>query len=400
MDNATAYVDHVAVWVMNEPAMFILGALATLGVLYFLWPKPTDLTSEPGLFNVNQQAKDSKQQAELYTKVHSTGGGTIEQRKSMYAQMVNAYYTLATDFYEYGWGESFHFAHRYPDETLAASILRHEYYLSAQLNLKPGMKVLDVGCGVGGPARNIAKFSGATIVGLNNNDYQVSRATAKSVKRNLDHLCTFQKGDFMKPPFDDEEFDAAYEIEATCHAPDRTACFAQIFRMLKPGGHFAGYEWVTTDRYDPNNKEHVRIKQGIEVGDGLPDLTDGEAVLDALRDAGFVIDEVQDLAKTSPVEWYAPFIPSFDSLHSIRATPFGMAVTHTFVTIMEALHIAPKGTVKMHEHLLTAAKDLKKGGELGIFTPMFFFRAHKPLYTPKYTVPTPVRGRSSSKGRK
>jgi sterol 24-C-methyltransferase len=55
------------------------------------------------------------------------------------------------------------------------------------------MKVLDVGCGVGGPARNIAKFSGATIVGLNNNDYQVSRATAKSVKRNLDHLCTFQK---------------------------------------------------------------------------------------------------------------------------------------------------------------------------------------------------------------
>jgi ubiquinone/menaquinone biosynthesis C-methylase UbiE len=49
----------------------------------------------------------------------------------------------------------------------------------------------------------------------------------------------------MKPPFDDEEFDAAYEIEATCHAPDRTACFAQIFRMLKPGGHFAGYVAAT-----------------------------------------------------------------------------------------------------------------------------------------------------------
>ena len=37
-------------------------------------------------------------------------------------------------------------------------------------------------------------------------------------------------------------FDAAYEIEATCHAPDRAACFAQIFKTLKPGGVFGG--WV------------------------------------------------------------------------------------------------------------------------------------------------------------
>ena len=45
----------------------------------------------------------------------------------------------------------------------------------------------------------------------------------------------------MKQPFEAETFDAAYAIEATCHAPDRTQCFAEIFRVLRPGGHFAGY---------------------------------------------------------------------------------------------------------------------------------------------------------------
>ena len=42
-------------------------------------------------------------------------------------------------------------------------------------------------------------------------------------------------------------------IEATCHAPDAAACYGEIFRVLKPGGVFASYEWCLTDKYDPNN---------------------------------------------------------------------------------------------------------------------------------------------------
>lgn len=59
------------------------------------------------------------------------------------------------------------------------------------------MKVLDVGCGVGGPAREIAKFTGAHITGLNNNDYQIDRATHYAVKEQLSGQLKFVKGDFM-----------------------------------------------------------------------------------------------------------------------------------------------------------------------------------------------------------
>jgi len=330
----------------------------------------------------------------------------VEQRKSMYATMINAYYTLATDFYEYGWGESFHFATRWVGESLAASILRHEHYLAARMGLTAGQRVLDMGCGVGGPARNIARFTGASVTGINNNDYQVSRATAKTAKAGLSDTVSFVKGDFMALPFAPATFDASYAIEATCHAPDRTACFAQVFRALKPGGVFAGYEWVTTPAFDATNPEHQRIKHGIEVGDGLPDITDGAAVVEALVGAGFEVEECRDLAPTSAVPWAQPFAPDYTSFTGLRTTPLGVAATHTMVWLLEAIGLAPKGTTPMHGHLTTAAKDLYRSCQLGIFTPMLFFKARKPASGKPATAPrsaaaTPAasRGRSPSKPR-
>ncbi len=59
------------------------------------------------------------------------------------------------------------------------------------------MKVLDVGCGVGGPAREIATFTGCHVVGLNNNGYQIERAIAYTQKDGLSDQVSFVKGDFM-----------------------------------------------------------------------------------------------------------------------------------------------------------------------------------------------------------
>lgn len=90
-------------------------------------------------------------------------------------------------------------------------------------------------------AREIARFSGASIHGLNNNDYQITRATKLTSQEGVKKVF-FQKGDFMNIPYSDNYFDHAYAIEATCHAPDRVGCYAEILRVTKPGGCFAGYE--------------------------------------------------------------------------------------------------------------------------------------------------------------
>ena len=65
------------------------------------------------------------------------------------------------------------------------------------MGLRDGMKVLDVGCGVGGPGREIAKFANVNIVGLNNNDYQIERAAKYAVREGLSNQLSYTKGDFM-----------------------------------------------------------------------------------------------------------------------------------------------------------------------------------------------------------
>lgn len=52
---------------------------------------------------------------------------------------------------------------------------------------------------------------------------------------------------------------------------------------------FGGYEWVVTDKYDPSNTEHVKLKEGIEVGNGLPTLATPAIIKANLEEAGFEV---------------------------------------------------------------------------------------------------------------
>src|SRR3954462_8452552 len=123
------------------------------------------MIEKPQLKDLVQSSLKGDEVKGVVEESHSYHDGSLEGRKAQYATMVNDYYDLVTDFYEYGWGQSFHFAPRHKGESFEASLARHELYLAHVLGLKPGMKVLDVGCGVGGPMRAIARFSGATVVG-------------------------------------------------------------------------------------------------------------------------------------------------------------------------------------------------------------------------------------------
>ena len=316
-----------------------------------------------------------------YRRVHDEArGGDERARKASYRDMVNRYYDLVTDFYEFGWGQSFHFAPRVAGETFRESLLRHQHFLALRLGLRPSMRVLDVGCGVGGPMRGIARFSGASVVGINNNDYQIQRATEHNAEAGLAHLCTLVKGDFMAAPLEDASFDAAFAVEATCHAPDKAACFREVHRVLKPGAGFAGYEWCLTGAYDPADAEHRRLKKGVEEGDGLPDLATIPEVPEALREAGFEVLHIEDRASSSDADhpWYRPLEGRGHDVREWRHKPLGQWLTNKGVGVLERLRLAPRGSQAVATLLASAAKSLVAAGRLGIFTPMLYFEARKP----------------------
>ncbi len=308
-----------------------------------------------------------------------SNGGSVEARKAQYTKMINDYYDVVTDFYEHGWGHSFHFAARAKGESFHASLARAEHYLALRLGLEPGMKVLDVGCGVGGPMRAIARFSGATIEGVNNNDYQLEKIRAHNDKASLSHLCSGFKDDFMNLGVAGDTYDAAYAIEATCHAPDKVACYSEIRRVLKPGACFAGYEWCMTDKFDPSNPRHQEIKFEIENGDSLPDIVSIPHTLEALEKAGFeVIDHFNAVDRSDPeTPWYLPLKGELSGLESLRRGRLGRRIARRTIGALEALQIAPKGSKAVSEMLGQAAEGLIAGGETGIFTPSYFFLARR-----------------------
>lgn len=285
--------------------------------------------------------------------------------------VIEKYYDLVTDFFEFGWGKSFHFAPHKPNQSSKDARLCYELKMKDVLNLKPGMKVLDVGCGVAGPMCNIASHSKANFVGLNINAYQIEKAKKNVQERKIDHLCSFHRGSFMGCDLPDASFDAAYAIEATPHAPDKAACFKEIYRLLKPGGYFSGYEYAVLDHYDPKNPKHTKIIEDLEYGGALQKTLTVKEVEKSFKDAGFQIIDIENDCKEG-MTWSLPLQKGF------RSSRLGRSLTNIFVGFLEAVRIAPKGTKQVSSFLNIGADAFVESEKEKIFTPNLFFLVKKP----------------------
>lgn len=225
---------------------------------------------------------------------------------------------------------------------------------------------------------NLARYSGAGFVGINNNAYQIERA--KHHTRDVGSRCRFIHVDYMRIPEGDDCYDAAFAIDSMPHAPDKAGAFREILRVLRPGACFAGYEWCLTEDFDPENAEHQRIKNDIMVGNALPGIASMPEICDALRMAGFELLEARDCAPESDpgTSWYRALQGRDLTLSSIPRTPFGRALTNLTLQVGERLRLFPEGSRAVSTLLNVAADALVEGGRSGIFTPMFFFLARKP----------------------
>lgn len=296
-----------------------------------------------------------------------------------YQTLSRQFYDLVTDFYEIGWGRSFHFAVGHHGETHEESIFRQESYLSDRLSLRPGMRVVDIGCGVGGPMRYLARITGAHITGINIDAYQIEKAQRYNRQAGLEDRCALIEADFLDIPVNDASFDAAYSFEATCHAPDKVSVYSEIARVLKPGGLFGCYEWCMTPSYDPDNPEHRRLKLGVERGNAISHLASFDEVHAGLEQSGFELVEARDRADGvgSELPWYAPLESGELTLKSLPRRRYGRALVNGVTGLLELLRIAPKGTRQVSSFLNMGAADLVAAGKLGIFTPMYLAVARK-----------------------
>ncbi|RVX18091.1 Phosphoethanolamine N-methyltransferase [Vitis vinifera] len=148
-----------------------------------------------------------------------------------------------------------------------------------KLDLKPGQKVLDVGCGIGGGDFYMAENFDVEVVGIDLSINMVSFALERAI--GLKCSVEFEVADCTKKSYPDNTFDVIYSRDTILHIQDKPALFKSFFKWLKPGGKVLISDYCK--RAGPPSSEFSEyIKQR-----GY-DLHDVEAYGEMLRDAGFI----------------------------------------------------------------------------------------------------------------
>ena len=161
--------------------------------------------------------------------------------------------------------------------------------LAEFMHLRPGMHLLDVGCGIGGPARYFAQ-RGCQVTGIDLTEefIRVAESLTRLVK--LDQNATFRQASALALPFDSNTFDGAYTIHVCMNIADKAGVFREVARVLRPGGRFSLYDLMRGNKSDAPLAFPVPWAKTPE--------TSFVASLDeyrrALESAGFRIDHQRD----------------------------------------------------------------------------------------------------------
>src|SRR6266700_5330769 len=119
--------------------------------------------------------------------------------------------------------------------------------LADAAELAPSTRVLDLGCGIGGPARYLAATFGCNVIGVDLSPSVIDAATYLTARCELSDLINFQIGDALHLPFEDAAFDTVFLQHVAMNVEDRAALYAEVRRVLTIGGRFVTYDVVLRD---------------------------------------------------------------------------------------------------------------------------------------------------------
>ncbi|HLU59975.1 MAG TPA: cyclopropane-fatty-acyl-phospholipid synthase family protein [Pseudonocardia sp.] len=210
------------------------------------------------------------------------------------SKAISHHYDVSNRFYEWVLGPSMAYTCAvYPtkDATLEeAQTAKHEL-VAQKLALRPGMRLLDVGCGWGGMVMHAAAEHGVKALGVTLSRNQAEWAQAEIERRGLSHLAEVRHLDYRDAP--DEHFDAISSIGLTEHIgkDNLPGYFAALHRRLKPEGRLLNHS--ITQPYTPRKRKTDPFITRYVFPDGQ--LEPVGHIISVMNDAGFEIRHEENL---------------------------------------------------------------------------------------------------------
>jgi tocopherol O-methyltransferase len=225
--------------------------------------------------------------------------GMIEDHFSVEA--VRDHYDRLSVFYRALWGDHIHHGYWEDGESTARAQVKLVERLAARARIPRGSHVLDVGCGVGGPAIWLARNLQCSVLGLTISPVQARMAAEKLISVGLDSHVRFEVEDANCLSFNAETFDVVWVIECSEHLADKPRFIETCSRMLRPGGVLALCAWLTADPCA--RPEHAQLVAAVCRGMLCPQLASMRDYTSWMRESGFTRIEAEDVTRQVKETW-------------------------------------------------------------------------------------------------
>jgi SAM-dependent methyltransferase len=163
--------------------------------------------------------------------------------------------------------------------------------LIAFAGVKPGSRALDVGSGLGGPARMLAAEKKCHVTGVDITQEFCEVATLLSKLTGLERATEFRHADATALPFEKNQFDLALTMQIQMSIENKRRFYGEIFRVLKPGGRFVFQDIMA----GPGGDIHLPVPWTTRLEASF--LISIDALRDILEHAGFQIETLEDTSE-------------------------------------------------------------------------------------------------------
>ncbi|KAL7452668.1 hypothetical protein ACHAWC_004391, partial [Mediolabrus comicus] len=162
------------------------------------------------------------------------------------------FYDRSSKLWEDVWGEHMHHGYYVPvdrtDHVQAQIDLIDEVLKWAGVDdASPPKSVVDVGCGIGGSSRHIAKKYNCNAQGITLSPYQANRGNELAKEQGLSDKTSFQVADALNMPFESNSFDLVWSLESGEHMPNKEKFVNELMRVAAPGGRVIIVTWCHRD---------------------------------------------------------------------------------------------------------------------------------------------------------